>query len=80
MQDTYRGGYLKALLDVRDMFSSRSEALSFGKCITKKDLRFVDEMMAAMITARELIMTYGSAGVEVYRQADGTMKIVERKC
>ena len=73
MLDSYRGGYTKALLDVKEILEERSDVL----LISKKDIRFVSSVINAMILQKDLLMTYGSAGVDMIRQTDGSIRFRE---
>ena len=77
MLDTYRGGYTKALLDVKEILEKRSNILSHRKLISKKDIRFVSSVINAMISQKDLLMTYGSAGVDMIQQTDGSIRFRE---
>lgn len=79
MQDTYRGGYLKALLDIKHLIEDRSEELVWRRVLTKKAIRFVCGLIQAVIDERDLVMRYGSEGVTVmHRPEDGKITIVEK--
>lgn len=79
MQDTYRGGYLKALLDIKHIIEDRSEGLVWRRVLTKKAIRFVCDLIQAVIDERDLVMRYGSEGVTVMRHPeDGKITIVEK--
>lgn len=77
MLDSYRGGYTKALLDVKEILEERSDVLSHRKLISKKDIRFVSSVINAMILQKDLLMTYGSAGVDMIQQTDGSIRFRE---
>ena len=79
MLDTYRGGYLKALLDVKEFFENRSEYLSWKKCISKKHIKFLCAVIDAMIDQRDLLMTYGSSGIDAFQKPDGSIQIKEKE-
>ena len=79
MLDTYRGGYLKALLDVKEFFESRTESLKFHKCISKKHVKFLCTVIDAMIDQRDLMMTYGPSGVDAFQAPDGKFIIKEKE-
>ena len=79
MLDTYRGGYTKALLDVKEFFDGRSESLSFAKCISKKHIRFLCAVIDAMLKEKDLLMTYGPSGIDAVQKPDGSIIIKEKK-
>lgn len=79
MLDTYRGGYTKALLDVKDMIQDRSDVIVWRKQMTKKSIKFVCNLIDAMIAGKESLMKYGSASVELIALTDGSLKIREPK-
>lgn len=79
MLDTYRGGYLKALLDIKNIIEDRSDGLVWGRMMTKKAIRFVGDLIQAVIDKRDLVMQYGSEGITVMRcPEDGKITIVEK--
>ena len=79
MLDTYRGGYLKALLDIKNIIEDRSDGLVWRRVLTKKAIRFVCDLIQAVIDKRDLVMQYGSEGITVMRcPEDGKITIVEK--
>lgn len=79
MLDTFRGGYTKALLDVKDMIQDRSDVIVWRKQMTKKSIKFVGQLIDAMVADRDTVMKYGSAGIELMRWPDGTLFIREKE-
>lgn len=79
MLDTYRGGYTKALLDVKDVIQDRAEVIVWKRRMTKKAIKFVGELIDAMIADEDTVMKYGSAGIELMERPDGTLFIQEKK-
>ena len=77
--DTYQGGYTKALLDVKDMIQDRSDVIVWRKQMTKKSIKFVGQLIDAMVAGKDSVMKYGSAGVELIALTDGSLKIREPK-
>lgn len=79
MLDTYRGGYLKALLDIKNIIEDRSDGLVWGRMLTKKAIRFVCDLIQAVVDKRDLVMQYGSEGITVILcPKDGKITIVEK--
>lgn len=79
MLDTYRGGYVKALLDARDMINDRSDVLRWKKLLTKKGAVFITRLLDAMIQDCDTVMKYGSAGVNLMHRPDGSLFIREKE-
>lgn len=79
MIDNYRGGYTKALLDVKEIIQDRSGGLVFRRILTKKAIRFIASLIDAMIANKDIVMEYGSAGAELIQRPDGTFLIQQRK-
>lgn len=77
MLDTYRGGYLKALLDVKDMIADRSEIFVWRRRLTKKAIACILRLLDAMIEGRDSLMEYGSAGVTLIEKPDGSLSILK---
>lgn len=56
MIETYTGGYLKALLDMRNFFETHSEALKFNRLYNQKG---VMQLLDALIYNRGELMATG---------------------
>ena len=56
MRETYRGGYLKALLDVKSFFENHSECLKFNRLFNQKG---VMKVLNALIENREELLETG---------------------
>lgn len=56
MIETYTGGYLKALLDVRSFFEGHSETLKFNRLYNQKG---VMQLLDALIENRDELRTTG---------------------
>ena len=78
MIDSFRGGYLKALIDVKDMFVGRDEQLSYRKILTKKSVKNITSVLDAMIAGRDDLMRFGSHGCDLFQRPDGTFLICEK--
>lgn len=59
MLDTYRGGYIKALLDVKELLNSRSEGLACSKVLTKKGIKNLSAIIDGMIEYKDVLMKWG---------------------
>lgn len=59
MQDTYRGGYLKALLDIKEFLNSRSERFAYSKVLTKKGIKNLSAIIDGMIEYKDVLMKWG---------------------
>lgn len=59
MLDTYRGGYTKALLDVKELLNSRSERLAYSKILTKKGIKNISAIIDGMIEHKDVLMKWG---------------------
>lgn len=59
MLDTYRGGYTKALLDVKEFFEQYSESLAYRKVVTKKGIKNLSAIIDGMIEYRDVLMKWG---------------------
>ena len=79
MLDTYRGGYIKALLDVRDMITDRKDSLSYRKVLTKKAVDNVSAIVSAMIDGRDALMRFGPNGCDLIQRPDGTFLVKEER-
>lgn len=56
MRDSYEGGYLKALLDVKDYFDYHSDGLKHWRAFNSK---IIPKICQAFIDHRKIMMTYG---------------------
>lgn len=59
MLDTYRGGYTKALLDVKELLNSHSERLAYSKVLTKKGIKNLSAIIDGMIEYKDVMMKWG---------------------
>lgn len=79
MLDTFRGGYTKALLDVKDIIQDRSEWLVHRNIMTKKAIKFVGNLIDAIIAGKDDVMAYGSMGVAVVQMPEGKLSVHKDK-
>lgn len=59
MLDTYRGGYTKALLDVKEILENHSESLAYRKVLTKKSIKNLSAIIDGMIEYKDVLMKWG---------------------
>lgn len=75
MLDSYRQGYFKALLDVKDYFDYHSESLKHNRMFNSKKIPLLCQ---AFIDYHETMMTYGGSDLELTLTKGG--EIVESTC
>ena len=79
MIDNYRGGYLKALIDFKELLTERDELLSHYKILTKKSVKTLSSILDAAIAGRDDLMRFGPQGCDLIQRPDGTFLVKERK-
>lgn len=62
MLDSYRGGYLKALMDVKAYFDYHSSSLKKARAFNSK---IIPKLCQAFIDYHEIMMTYGGSELEL---------------
>lgn len=74
MIDSYRQGYFKALLDVKDYFDYHSESLKHNRAFNSKKIPLLCQ---AFIDYHEVMMTYGGSELELMLTKEGKVILVE---
>lgn len=74
MTESYKCGYARALVELKQLLQGRSEALNRNKLIRKKDNRIICKIIDEMISKREVILYKGVENLDVYEK-DGEIMI-----
>lgn len=74
MLDSYRQGYLKALMDVKDYLDYHSESLKHNRAFNSKKIPLLCQ---AFIDYHEVMMTYGGSELELILTKEGKVILDE---